>query len=184
MVGNNEHSQLYWKACGAVLLLFCTIIWFYFGGDPQWLRQCLVVILFFGPAYEDWKTGWISDGWSAVIGIIGFFHGFFLTDNWNFMWSFAAVVSFFALLYIFSRKALGLGDVFLAPAMALWMVPETAAVFLFFSFTLGAVTSCFLMFIGKKQLTSAVRFGPFLAAGGIVAYGWGTCIWEWYLFLW
>ena len=75
-------------------------------------------------------------------------------------------------LYIASRGGLGDGDVRLSPLLGMylgWLNPGLALVGLFYGFILGAVIGVLMMIIGKAGRQTQLPFGPFLAAGSIVA---------------
>lgn len=77
-----------------------------------------------------------------------------------------------ALLYVASRGGLGDGDVRLSPLLGLylgWLNPGLALVGLFFGFILGAVVGVAMMVAGKAGRRTQLPFGPFLAAGSLVA---------------
>ncbi len=77
-----------------------------------------------------------------------------------------------ALIYWASRGGMGDGDVRLAPLLGGylgWLNPGLAPVGLFFGFVLGAVVGVALMAARKAGRRTALPFGPFLAAGAILA---------------
>lgn len=76
------------------------------------------------------------------------------------------------LLYVVSRGGLGDGDVRLSPLLGLylgWSNPGSALVGLFFGFIIGSVVGVLLMILGRAGRRTALPFGPFLAAGCLVA---------------
>ena len=75
-------------------------------------------------------------------------------------------------IYLASRGGMGDGDVRLAPLLGLYLGylnPGIVPVGLFFGFLLGAVIGVAAMAIGKGGRKTALPFGPFLAAGTVVA---------------
>lgn len=71
-----------------------------------------------------------------------------------------------------SRGQLGDGDVRLAPLLGLqlgWLNPGIVVPGLFFGFVLGAVVAVVLLVTGHADRRSSVPFGPFLAAGTVLA---------------
>jgi leader peptidase (prepilin peptidase)/N-methyltransferase len=79
-------------------------------------------------------------------------------------------------LYKASRGGLGDGDVRLSPLLGMylgWLNPGLALVGLFYGFILGAVVGVVMMIIGKAGRQTQLPFGPFLAAGSIVAIFYG-----------
>jgi leader peptidase (prepilin peptidase)/N-methyltransferase len=76
------------------------------------------------------------------------------------------------LIYLGSRGGMGDGDVRLAPLLGLhlgYLNPGIVPVGLFLGFLLGAVVGVGLMAFGGGGRKTAVPFGPFLAAGTILA---------------
>lgn len=79
-------------------------------------------------------------------------------------------------LYKASRGGLGDGDVRLSPLLGMymgWLNPGLALVGLFYGFILGAVIGVVMMILGKAGRRTQLPFGPFLAAGSIVAIFFG-----------
>lgn len=77
-----------------------------------------------------------------------------------------------ALIYTVSRGGMGDGDVRLAPLLGLhlgYLNPGIVPVGLFFGFLLGAVVGVIAMAVGSAGRKTALPFGPFLAAGTVVA---------------
>ncbi len=87
---------------------------------------------------------------------------------------FGAVVAtaVMAALHAVSRGGLGDGDVRLSPLLGLylgWSNPGLALVGIFFGFVIGAVVGVALMIVGRAGRRTALPFGPFLAAGTLIA---------------
>lgn len=75
-------------------------------------------------------------------------------------------------IYLASRGGMGDGDVRLAPLLGLYLGylnPGIVPVGLFFGFLLGAVVGVAMMMIGRGDRKTALPFGPFLAAGTVIA---------------
>ena len=75
-------------------------------------------------------------------------------------------------IYLASRGGMGEGDVRLAPLLGLYLGylnPGIVPVGLFLGFLLGAVVGVAMMAIGKGGRKTALPFGPFLAAGTVIA---------------
>ncbi len=76
------------------------------------------------------------------------------------------------LIYMASRGGMGDGDVRLAPLLGLhlgYLNPGIVPVGLFFGFAIGAVIGVLAMAFGKAGRKTALPFGPFLAAGAVLA---------------
>jgi leader peptidase (prepilin peptidase) / N-methyltransferase len=95
------------------------------------------------------------------------------------------VAAFGALLVmaIISPRGMGMGDVKLAFLLGLhlgYLGWGEVALGLFAGFLLGAVIGLGLIISGRRSRKDAVPFGPFLAAGTVVAVLWGEPILRWY----
>ncbi len=76
------------------------------------------------------------------------------------------------LIYTLSNGGMGDGDVRLAPLLGLylgWINPGIVAPGLFFGFIAGAVVGVAMMAGNRAGRRTALPFGPFLAAGAVVA---------------
>ena len=119
-----------------------------------------------GAALEDWRTGYISDGWSLAAGLFGAVR-LFVSGSFLPLVSAAAVFFFFLCLR--------------ASAAALWMSPESCAVFLWTAFVLGGLTGAVFLISGKRKKEDRLPFAPFLCIAGGIAYGWGDALWHLWL---
>lgn len=75
-------------------------------------------------------------------------------------------------IYLASRGGMGDGDVRLAPLLGLYLGylnPGIVPVGLFLGFLLGAVVGVAVMALGRGDRKTALPFGPFLAAGTVIA---------------
>lgn len=84
----------------------------------------------------------------------------------------AIALAFMALVYVGSRGGLGDGDVRLSPLLGAylgWLGLGYVPVGLFLGFLFGSIVGVAAMALGKAGRKTAVPFGPFLAAGTLVA---------------
>ncbi len=75
-------------------------------------------------------------------------------------------------IYLASRGGMGDGDVRLAPLLGMhlgYLNPGIVPVGLFWGFVLGAVIGVIAMAVGSAGRKTALPFGPFLAAGTVLA---------------
>lgn len=92
------------------------------------------------------------------------------------------VGGFFWLQFAVSRgRWIGGGDVRMGVMMGVWLGWPMVLTALFLAYIVGAVCSLALVAYRKKQLTSAIPFGTYLATGTFVAMLWGNEIIAWYL---
>ncbi len=91
---------------------------------------------------------------------------------WTMLFGATLALAIMGAIYLGSRGGLGEGDVRLAPLLGLylgWLNPAIVPVGLFYGFVLGAVVGVAMMAAGKAGRRTALPFGPFLAAGTVVA---------------
>lgn len=146
---------------------------FFLAALAVFFRSPLVslTLLLLLPAWEDWKTGYVSDYWSVFLAAAGLGHNVFysrLTDGFI---SCAFVLGLYGLLFLLAKHAMGAGDIFLSGAAALWLVPVSVPLFLFLSAFSAAMAGMVLLFFGRMSRREGIPFCPFIALGGVVAYG-------------
>jgi leader peptidase (prepilin peptidase)/N-methyltransferase len=119
----------------------------------------------------------------VLLGVASFVH-----DDW-FSAREAAIggAAAFAFLYLVRfvyPKGMGFGDVRLSPVLGMhlgWIMLGQVAIGLFLSFLLSAVVGVGLIAAGVKTRKDRVPFGPFLAAGTLLAVFVGQAIQRWYV---
>ncbi len=82
-----------------------------------------------------------------------------------------------ALLY---PKGFGMGDAKLAAFTGAILGWRAEVVGFFIGVALGALVGTVMIIAGKKGRRSRMPFGPFLAAGAVIAVFWGQAIWDLY----
>ncbi len=154
-----------WGVLAALGLGFGVIL--ALGGS--WARWVYLLFLLF-PALEDARTGYVSDGWALWLALGGLLmmisrgEVFYLATG-------AGMGALYGLLYLISKKSLGLADVFLAAASSLWLLPVYGLLSLWLT-SLAALLWCAFLFLrGRLGRRTEIRFVPFLAIGGALAYG-------------
>ena len=80
---------------------------------------------------------------------------------------------------VYKKETMGGGDIKLAAAIGAFVGWRILLVALFGAFLLGAVGGLIYMGFGGREKT--VPFGPFLAAGALLAIVAGQGIWTWYM---
>lgn len=86
--------------------------------------------------------------------------------------------------FITHGKAMGLGDVKLAPVLGAilgWQTFSSAAVGLLLAFVMGGVAGIFLIIFRETTGKSKIAFGPFLILGFFIGLTAGPALWEGYL---
>lgn len=154
-----------WGVLAALGLIFGGVL--ALGGS--WVRWGYFLFLLF-PALEDARTGYVSDGWALWLALGGLLtmisrgEALYLATG-------VGMGALYGLLYLISKKSLGLADVFLAAASSLWLLPVYGLLSLWLT-SLAALLWCAFLFLrGRLGRRTEIRFVPFLAIGGALAYG-------------
>lgn len=96
------------------------------------------------------------------------------------LWGLGASL-FFLLLYLVTRgRGIGLGDAKFGFLMGFFLGFPGTIIALYFSFLTGALIGVTMIIVGAKKLKSPIAFGPFLITGTLIAYAWGSIIWQWW----
>ena len=128
-------------------------------------------LLLFPPAVEDWKTGYVSDYWSVFLAAAGVGHNIFYGRLADGFLSCVFVLGLYGFLFLIAKHAMGAGDILLSGAAALWLVPGSVPLFLFLSASSAALAGMVLLFFGRISRREGIPFCPFIALGGVAAYG-------------
>lgn len=128
-------------------------------------------LLLFPPAVEDWKTGYVSDYWSVFLAAAGVGHNIFYGRLADGFLSCVFVLGLYGFLFLIAKHAMGAGDILLSGAAALWLVPGSVPLFLFLSASAAALAGMVLLFFGRISRREGIPFCPFIALGGVAAYG-------------
>jgi prepilin signal peptidase PulO-like enzyme (type II secretory pathway) len=128
----------------------------------------------------DLENKLIPDEAVFLIFLISFFT-LLLSSNpafYEILFSAFLASTFFLLLNLITRgHGMGLGDVKLVLALGLVLAdPRMLLVWLFLSFTIGAVIGIYLIIIGKAKLGKQIPFGPFLIASFFITLFWGETL--------
>ena len=86
-------------------------------------------------------------------------------------------------IHLVSPRGMGFGDVRLAAVLGLflgWLGLRYVAVGFFLGFLLGAVSGVALLVLRRRGRKDHIPFGPFLAAGAVIAVLAGSPILAWY----
>lgn len=145
-----------------------------------WYSVLLYGLLLLGPAMEDGKSGYISDDWSVLLATSG------IITSWqqgHLLESFMTAGAFlvlYGLVFLWRREAVGMGDVLLSVTASLWLTPLFGLCFLWIASMAALLFYGFCFIFYQPLATKGVRFGPFLALGGVIAYGmqeiWGISL--------
>ena len=154
-----------WSVVAALGLSFGVIL--ALGGS--WVRWGYFLFLLF-PALEDARTGYVSDGWALWLAPCGLLT-MISRGEVLYLATGAGMGALYGLLYLISKKSLGLADVFLAAASSLWLLPVYGLLSLWLTSLAALLWCAFLSLRGRLGRRTEIRFVPFLAIGGALAYG-------------
>lgn len=99
--------------------------------------------------------------------------------------AYVALWLFINLFYLFTGKVgMGHGDFKLFSAFGAWFGWMYLPLILLLSSITGAIVGLIYLKINNKSKDTAIPFGPFLCASGLVAIFWGQSIINWYLKFW
>jgi leader peptidase (prepilin peptidase)/N-methyltransferase len=85
-----------------------------------------------------------------------------------------------ALLYAITRgRGLGLGDMKLAACIGAGFGPVCGMIALGSSFIAGGLMGAYLLFSGRAERKTPIRFGPFLALGSLLALALQKWVTQW-----
>lgn len=112
-----------------------------------------------------------------------------LEPQWNRMIaSFSGAALGFSLLWVvamvgkavYKRPAMGFGDVKLMGALGAFLGWKSIFFIVMVSSLLGTIVGVTLICCGKKELSSAVPFGPYIAGAGLIWIFFGPEVYDWY----
>ena len=90
---------------------------------------------------------------------------------------------FFLVLHLVSPRGMGFGDVRLSFLLGLflgWLDLRHVFLGVFLGFLLGSIVGVVLMVLGRRNRKQHIPFGPFLAAGAVIAVLAGSPLLGWY----
>ena len=90
---------------------------------------------------------------------------------------------FFLVLHLVSPRGMGFGDVRLSFLLGLflgWLDLRHVFLGIFLGFLLGSIVGIVLMVLRRRGRKDHIPFGPFLAAGAVIAVLFGSTILGWY----
>ncbi|WP_430231867.1 prepilin peptidase [Nitrosomonas communis] len=99
---------------------------------------------------------------SAIIGTVA---GYLVL--WTIYWGFKLITG---------KEGMGYGDFKLLAAIGAWLGWQMLPLVILFSSFAGGVISFILIITNKFQRNTTIPFGPYLAAGGLIALFWGNKI--------
>ncbi len=89
------------------------------------------------------------------------------------------VIAFLGKTFL-KKEAMGMGDIKLIALIGAFLGIEKACLALFFGSVIGSVIGILLILKGNAQWKSKIPFGPYLAAGALIALFFGDAFLMWY----
>lgn len=173
--GKRLGDPRYGVPCFGAISILCTGFLLLLGWK-EYVRNIFLLILLSFPSWEDWQNLMVSDVWSVLIFISGIL--FVKHSFYTLLISYGILSTFWSLIFIWKKEAVGIGDVLISFAISSWLAPLEVLLFLWSSFAIGGVISIGITLIRGKH--EKIPFVPFLSLGGIIAYVWGKEIIFWY----
>ncbi len=147
------------------------------------LSGCIFLSLLIITAFTDLETGLIPDIVTYPGMIIGF-----LLSFWTLGWqsSLAGALAFGGMLFLggfFSGGGMGGGDVKLGALIGAFMGLKMGLIAFLISALLGGAWALYLVMLGRADLQTSIRFGPFLALAGAATWMFGQRLMYFYFVL-
>jgi leader peptidase (prepilin peptidase)/N-methyltransferase len=152
----------------ALLFSYALIVLLYIDADHQLLPDSITLPLIWLGLLVNWAGGFVSLEGSLGGAVIGYL-------------SLGSVYWLFKLLT--GKEGMGYGDFKLLASIGAWGGLQVLPGVILLSSLVGVAFAVGQTFVGKRDLHSAMPFGPFLAIAGWVMLIWGHQINSWYLSL-
>jgi len=135
---------------------------------PQRIIYTSMLIILINIAFIDIKYLEIPNTYNILILTLGITNIMILKSFYPLV---IAAISFlfFFIISIFSKGALGGGDVKLALGLGLFLNLPIYMHFLMYTFGAGALAAAVLLILKKKNKSDKIPFGPFMSIGTILA---------------
>jgi leader peptidase (prepilin peptidase)/N-methyltransferase len=156
--GAAMHFGFSLAAAGAMVFLWCMIAATFIDFDTQLLPDSITLPLLWAGLLIN-LPGTFVDIKTAVIGASA---GYLAL--WSVYWAFKLVTG---------KEGMGYGDFKLLAAIGAWLGWTMLPLVILLSSMVGAVVGIGLIMLARHGRNVPIPFGPYLAAGGIVAMFWG-----------
>lgn len=145
----------------ALLFIWAMIALTFIDLDSQLLPDTITLPLLWIGLLFNLDNGFIEIR-SAIIGTVA---GYLVL--WTIYWGFKLITG---------KEGMGYGDFKLLAAIGAWLGWQMLPLVILFSSFAGGVISFILIITKKFQRNTTIPFGPYLAAGGLIALFWGNKI--------
>lgn len=143
-----------------------------------WIIALEILLLM---SYIDILLGIIPDELNIALGLVA------IADIWitaqygdHLLGAVVAVALFGGIVAATRGKGMGMGDVKLALPLGLLFGWPDIAMIAVLAFIIGGIFGLGAIAFGKKTMKGALPFGPFLALASVVAFFWGSGLFNWY----
>ena len=166
----------------AVLTLFVAVK---FGVSIQALFACLFTWALISLTFIDIDHQLLPDTITLPflwLGLLCNYFGLF-TDLYSSLMGAAAGYGIFWLIYqifklVSGREGMGLGDLKLLAMLGAWAGWQALASIIFLSSVLGSLVGLYLVLFRRRQRSSPIPFGPYLAVAGWLSLVWGLNLFD------
>ena len=151
----------------------------HFGAEPELVAFCILGAALVALTWIDLREQRLPREityTAIVLGAPALAVAALIDDEPERIWMMAlgAAIAFaiMGLIYVASREGLGDGDVRLSPLLGMylgWLNPGIVPIGLLLGFMFGAIAGIVAMAVGRAGRKTALPFGPFLAAGTVLA---------------
>lgn len=171
------------ELANGVLWLICILVFGLSAFLPIALTLSTVLLVV---SVIDWQTQEIPDGLMLFLLIIGLiWNGYAIWAGYS-IWlenliGFLCVSVPLLLIAMLTKGGMGGGDIKLTAVCGMILGWPNMLLSLAFASIVGTLIMLPVHIIQKKERTSTVPFGPFLAVGILIALFWGDVLIQWYL---
>jgi len=165
-------------------LSWAGLAWHY-GFSPVLLQALLLVSLLWILTLIDLETGLLPNLLTfpgIAIGLVFAFWFGYIEDavigailGYGVFWLIAKLF-----LLVTGREGMGYGDFKLLAMLGAFMGWQALPFIVFASSLVGAVVGVLFLFLSKKDMSTEIPFGPYLAGAGMIWFVWGATILQWY----
>ena len=85
--------------------------------------------------------------------------------------------------WIFKKEAMGMGDIKLVAMFGAFIGFKLTLISIFMASIIGSIAGILLIVLKGAKMQSRIPFGPYLAAGAVLALFYGERIIDWYIHL-
>lgn len=172
MEKNTNRRNRMKSVAGICGIAMCGVLWIANSGKtfPVILYGSLIWIVLSYGAWRDWEIHRIHDAIPISAGLLGIVYCVGTTQPPSY-WGMGLLlnITVMGMLYLVSRKSIGLGDVKLLIALSIFLGPLGAFHLLFHTSWISALSALAGIALKRVKLGQELPFAPFIAAGYLLA---------------